>query len=112
MYKVMLRRLRVTIVVIKNNDTFPLYSIFVGLHVACQQYKSVQCCHGNATLHSLCTVVEITFRTAVNHTEVLVVDLHVKCPSCLSEFNQIYSFSAGIRVSSDIKFQENPSSGS
>ena len=39
MYKVMLRRLRVTIVVIKNNDTFPLYRIFVGLHVAVNNIK-------------------------------------------------------------------------
>jgi len=42
-----------------EHETICSFFIVVGVYMACQQYKNVKCCQGNATIRSLCTAVEL-----------------------------------------------------
>jgi hypothetical protein len=45
----------------KKPRAFPSYCCYPTC--SCQQYKTVECCHGNAVMGSLCTAVELYKRT-------------------------------------------------
>jgi hypothetical protein len=48
---------KVTLLPLKRNNTFPLYRFWRAC--SCQQCKTAECCHGNARMGSLYTVVEL-----------------------------------------------------
>jgi len=41
-----------------NKKPFFLYILYIYIY-SCQQYKTVECCYGNARMDSLCTVEEV-----------------------------------------------------
>ena len=78
----------------KRNNTFPMYPCWPTCN--CQQYKTAECCHGNARMGSNCTVAELQTASYC---------CPVYCPIVLSDFNQIRSFSTDFRPQYQISWQ-------